>query len=141
MSDESTTPDLVERWQRAAEAAARRDFDAVMSVYAPDAVWDASLAGVGSFEGPTAIRSFLEDWIGAYEEYEYEQEEGHDLGSGVVFVVGRVDGRPIGSPGTVQERWAWTAVWAAGMVVRVVVNQDIDEARAAAERLAESRTR
>jgi ketosteroid isomerase-like protein len=139
MSDESTTPDLVERWQRAAEAAARRDFDAVVSVYAPDAVWDASLAGVGSFEGPMAIRSFLEDWIGAYEEYEYEQEEGHDLGSGVVFVVGRVDGRPIGSPGTVQERWAWTAVWAAGMVVRVVVNQDIDEARAAAERLAEER--
>jgi ketosteroid isomerase-like protein len=138
-SKEPATPDLVERWQQAAEAAARRDFDAVMSVYAPDAVWDASLSGVGSFEGPTAIRSFLEDWIGAYEEYEYEQEEGHDLGNGVVFVVGRVDGRPIDSPRTVHERWAWTAVWVAGMVVHVTARNDIDEARAAAERLADER--
>ncbi len=57
----------------------------------------------------------------------------------MVFVVGRVDGRPVGSTGRVQERWAFTSVWAAGMIGRVVVGNDIDKARAAAERLAEER--
>ena len=135
----STTPDLVERWQQASEAAERRDFDAVMSVYARDAVWDASLSGVGSFEGTAAIRRFLEDWIGAYEDYEYKQQEGLDLGNGVVFVVACVDGRLVGSPARVRERWAWTAVWVAGVIVRVTARNDIDEARAAAERLANER--
>ncbi len=139
MAEESTTPDLVERWRQAAEAPARGDFDTVMSDYAPDAVWDASLSGVGSFDGAAAIRRFLEEWIGAYEEYEYQQEEGQDLGNGVVFVVARVDGRPVGSPRRVQERWAWTTVWAADMIVRVTARNDIDEARAAAERLAKER--
>lgn len=137
MPGEPTTRDLVERWRQASEAAERSDFDAVMSVYAPDAVWDASLAGVGTFRGVAAIRGFLEDWIGDYEEYEYQQEEGADLGSGVVFVVGCVDGRPAGSTGRVRERWAFTSVWTAGMIVRVTVGNDIDAGRAAAERLAE----
>jgi len=86
-----------------------------------------------------AIRSFLEDWLGDYEEYEYQQEEGVDLGNGVVFVVGRVDGRPAGSTGRVRERWAFTSVWAAGMIRRVTVGNDIDEARTAAERLVQER--
>jgi ketosteroid isomerase-like protein len=139
MPEESTTPDLVERWRQAAEAAVRRDFDAVMSVYAPDAVWDASLSGVGRFEGAAAIRSFLEDWIGAYAEYEYKQEEGQDLGNGVVFVVVCADARPVGGSGMVQERWAVTVMWAAGMIVRVIARNEIDEARAAAERLTKER--
>ena len=139
MPEESRPPDLVERWRQASEAAERGEFDAVMSVYAPDAVWDASRAGVGTFDGMAAIRSFLEDWFGDYEEYEYQQEEGIDLGNGVVFVVGRVDGRPAGSTGRAQERWAFTSVWTAGMIRRVTVGNDIDEARAAAERLAEER--
>jgi ketosteroid isomerase-like protein len=139
MCEESTTPDLVERWEQASEAAERGDFDAVMSVYVPHAVWDASLAGVGIFEGATAIRRFLEDWIGEYEEYEYEQEEGRDLGNGVVFVVARVDGRPAGSTGRVHERWAFTSVWASRMIVRVTVSNDIGLACATAERLAAER--
>jgi ketosteroid isomerase-like protein len=139
MSEESTIPSLVERWQGACDAAERRDFDGVMSVYSHDAVWDASLSPVGSFEGMAAIRGFLEDWIGAYEEYKYDQEEGQDLGNGVVFVVARVDGRPVGSPATVQERWAWTVVWVEGMIVRVIASNDIDQARAAAEGLAQRR--
>jgi ketosteroid isomerase-like protein len=39
MSEDSPAPDLVERWQDGAAAADRRDFDAVMSIFAPDAVW------------------------------------------------------------------------------------------------------
>jgi ketosteroid isomerase-like protein len=139
MSQESTTPDPVERWQKAAEAYARRDLDTAMRHFAPDAVWDFSSAGFGSFEGVAAIRSFLEDWLDAYEEYEYKQEEGQDLGNGVLFVVATLGGRPAGGAGGVQERWSYTVTWADGMVERVVVSQDIEKARAAAERLAESR--
>jgi hypothetical protein len=39
----------------------------------------------------------------------------------------------------VQERWAWTAEWVAGLIVRVTARNDIHEARAAAERLARDR--
>ena len=68
------------------------------------------------------------------------QEEGQDLGNGVVFVVVCADAHPVGSSATVQERWAVTVMWAAGMIVRVTVsNGDADEARAVAERLAEER--
>ena len=138
MSEESTTPDLVERWQETADAYARRDFHTMMRFFAPDAVWDTS-AGLGSFEGAAAIRGFLEDWIGAYEEYEYKQEEGQDLGNGVLFAVASLGGRLAGSAGRVQERWSYTVTWANGMIARVITGADIDEARAAAERLAEER--
>ena len=140
MPDESTTPDLVERWQKAAEAYARHDLHTAMRFYAPDAVYDGSSAGVGAyFEGAAAIRSFLEDWIGPFEENEYNQEESQDLGNGVLFVVATLGGRPAGSAGRVQERWSYTVTWTDGMIARVIVRPDIDEARAAAERLAEER--
>jgi hypothetical protein len=38
-----------------------------------------------------------------------------------------------------QEGLAFTLVWVAGLIVRVIVSRDIDEARAAPERLAEER--
>ena len=138
MSKESTTPELVERWRQAAEAADRREFDTTMGIFDPDAVWEVQSLGI-SLESAPAIRSFLEDWLGSYENYEDDQEEALDLGNGVVFVVSRLDARPVGSPSRVQERWSFTVLWEAGKVVRVTGRNDIDEARAAAERLAESR--
>ncbi len=75
MPEESTAPDLVERWRHAADALGRSDFDAGLSRFAPDAVWEVqSLAS--SFEGVPAIRSFVEDWIGNYDEYHQELVEG-----------------------------------------------------------------
>jgi ketosteroid isomerase-like protein len=59
-SEKSTTPDLVELWRQTNEAFVRRDFDAMMSFFAPDAVWDLSSAGIGRFEGMAAIRGFPE---------------------------------------------------------------------------------
>jgi hypothetical protein len=41
MSQESTTPDLVELTRRAFEAANRRDLDAVSSFFASDTVFEA----------------------------------------------------------------------------------------------------
>jgi limonene-1,2-epoxide hydrolase len=140
MSEESTTPDPLEPVRRFGEGLRRRDFDAVTSCFACGAVYDASQAGVGTFEGPAAIRAFLEDWLVGYDHWDNEWQEIQDLGDGVVFTVNRQDGRPAGSKGRVQERYALTfTLGAAGLIQRVDVAQDIDDARAAAERLAEER--
>lgn len=50
MPEESTTSDLVELIRDAFEAVNRRDLDAVMGFYAPDAVWEAVSLGT-SFKG------------------------------------------------------------------------------------------
>ena len=54
------------------DAAGRGDFDALISLFAADGVWDASQPGVGLFEGAAAIRGFTEDWLAAYEGWETE---------------------------------------------------------------------
>jgi hypothetical protein len=95
--------------------------------------------GVGTFEGAAAIRRFLEDWIGVFEGYEHRHEVLEDLGNGVVFAVLCMEGGPAGSPGRLQDRYALTVVWAAELIVRVIVREEIGKARAAAEALAESR--
>ncbi len=139
MAEESTTPDLVELWQRANEAAMGRDFDAMMRLFAADAVW-AAPAGVGRFEGAGAIRRLHEDWLGAFGEFTTDVEEAHEYGGGVTFVVCLMNGGLPGSTGSVHERLCFTTVWVDGLATRVEVsNGDIDEARAAAERLAEER--
>jgi ketosteroid isomerase-like protein len=138
MSQESTTPDLVELVRGAFEAVNRGDLDAVMSLFAPDAVVDLSQRELPSFEGVSAIRGFLEDWIGSYEEFRWELEEVMDVGDGVVFGVVHQNARPTGSAGYVRQRSGWVWVWVEGLVVRLTTYGDIDEARAAAERLAES---
>ena len=139
MSEESTTPDLVELVRGAVAAANRRDFDAVVSFYAPDAVWDMSPMGMGTFEGLAAIRGFFEDWFGAYEEWTMETETILDLGNGVVYTVNDQRARLVGSTGAVRLRDAWVCDFVEGLIVRLTVYPDIDEARAAAERLAEER--
>ena len=53
--------------------------------------------------------------------------------------MGRASGRPVGSTGRVENRVVIVAVWEEGLIVRVTTYSDIDEARAAAERLAEER--
>jgi hypothetical protein len=56
MAEESTTPDLALLVQRRVDAMNARDFDAAMTFYAPDAVYDSSAMGLGRFEGSAAIR-------------------------------------------------------------------------------------
>src|SRR5271167_4207996 len=138
MSEESTTPDLGELTGNLLETVNRGNFEAIPSFYAPDAVWDMSPWGLGTYEGPAAIRGLNEDWLAAYEEWEMEPEEILDLGSGVVFAVFHQSARPVGSTSHVRLRQAAIVVWVEGVVVRLTMCPDIDEARAAAERLAES---
>ena len=137
MSEESTTPDPVELVRRTSEAANRRDLDAVVSSFAEDAVFDGRAAGT-FFEGRPAIRRFLEDWFGTYEELELGLEEVRDLGNGVVFAVVVQNGRPAGSAGHLRQREGWVFVWVRGLIARLTT-YEVDEARAAAERLAQER--
>ena len=138
MPEKSTTPDLVELAREAFEAADCGDFDVFVSIYAPDAVLESMGMGT-SFEGVAAIRGFFEDFTSAYEEYGVEPEEILDLGNGVVFGVIVQQGRLVGSSAHVQMRFASVAVFADGVIVRNTLYTDIDEARAAAERLVEAR--
>src|SRR3954453_8105654 len=118
MSEESTTPDLVELMRSSFEAADRRDFGALMSFYAPDAVWDSSPLGMEVYEGQAALRRFFEDWIGAYAEYEMALEEALDLGNGVAFALAIQKGRPAGSSGEVRPRYAAVTGGGAGRTGR-----------------------
>jgi ketosteroid isomerase-like protein len=137
MSEESTTPDLVELVRRQFEAGNRGDIDAVMSSFAVDAVLEGRALG-DIFEGQAAIRAFVEGWFGMYEELEFRLEEVHDLGNGVVLAVVLQEARPAGIAGHVQQTEGWVYVWVGGLIARLTAS-GIDEARGAAERLAEER--
>jgi ketosteroid isomerase-like protein len=136
MSEESTTSDLVELVRGIWADVDRRDWDAVLSRFAPEAVL---VRGLITFEGPDALRGVLEDTVGSYEDLESEVEQVRDVGSGVVFAVVGQKGRLIGSTASVEGRFAWVYQWADSRVARVTIYLDIDEARAAAESLAEER--
>jgi ketosteroid isomerase-like protein len=139
MSEESTTPDLLELARVSLEAVNRRDLDALMTLVAFDAAYDTSPSGMGVYEGHAAIRAFLKGYWDCFEELRFELEEAVDLGNGVTFIVNRQVARPLGSTAYVRTREAHVVEWVEGMVVRLTVYNDIDEGRAAAERLAESR--
>jgi ketosteroid isomerase-like protein len=139
VAEESTTPDLVELGRGLYEAVNRRDFDAVMSFFAPDAVWESTY--LEASEGVAAIRGVFEDLASPFEQLEVEVEEILDLGGGVGFAVIVVTGRPVASSGQVQQRNAFWAIWTEDKITRLKMYMytDIDQARAAAERLAQER--
>jgi ketosteroid isomerase-like protein len=139
MSEETPSTDLVELTRRQFEAVNRRDMDAAMSRCAGDGVYDTSPDGMGLLEGRAAIRAFLDEWWGAFEELALEPEEVLDLGHGIVFTVVCQKGRPANSTGRVERREAYVVEWAQEMIRRVTVYTAIDEGRAAAERLAAER--
>ena len=136
MAEESTSPDLVELVRRSVEAADKLDLDARMTFYKPDAVWDASPMGIGTFEGQAAMRAFWEDWLSSYEGWQLQTVEVQDLGNGVTFAVLDQRGRLVGSSGEIELRYASVTEWEDGKIARITNYTDIDEARAAAERLA-----
>jgi ketosteroid isomerase-like protein len=135
MSEEPTT-DLVALARRSIRA---ESIDAAVSFYAPDAVWDASPWGMGVFEGVAAVRGFFDDWTRSYTDIEWEAEEVRDLGNGVTFAVILQKARVVGSSASAQLRYAAVAEWRDALIVRNTTYTNIDEARAAAERLAEER--
>ena len=139
MAEESTTPDLLERWRESFTAFDAGDIDPALRLWGTDPVWDLSPMGLGVYEGLAAIRDMWEDWVGSYEDWEAKPTEMLDLGNGVTLAVVTQTGRPAGSSGEVRLRYAAVAVWVDSAAMRITNYGDIDEARAAAERLAKER--
>ena len=137
-AEQPTPPDLVALVRTQLEALTRNDLDAALRFYAPDCVVEQEM---GTLDGVSALRAFLEEWLASYEEIEWELEEVLDLGNGVAFAVIRMHGRPVGSNGHVQMRFASVSARTEGLVVweRHYTETDIEKARAAAERLAQER--
>jgi ketosteroid isomerase-like protein len=134
--EESPTPGIVELAQRWIDAVNAGDVDAATSLFAPDIVWEGVFQ---TFEGRAAARGFIQDWVDAHDEFELVAEEVRDLGGGVAFSVFIQRGRPRGATGWVQFRAASVTIVVDGLAERAAMYLDVDQARAAAERLADER--
>jgi ketosteroid isomerase-like protein len=119
------------------EAADRADFDTILAFYHPEAIWE--VPGFGTYEGVETIRALFQDYYRPYEELRVYVEEIRDFGGGVVLAVNRQTARVTGSSMDVRTREAFLYVWDDDRIVKVTMYQDLDEARAAAERLAQER--
>jgi hypothetical protein len=128
----------MEAARRLLDAINARDFDAMASFYAHDAVYDARRTGL-RLEGRDAIRGFQEEWSSVYEEVKIEADELCDLGHGVGFAGFRQHARLPGTTAWVQEAFPLVSIWADGLIQRLTSYTDIEQARAAAERLAQER--
>jgi ketosteroid isomerase-like protein len=139
MSEESTTPDLA-AMRRGIEAASFEEWAAFAEQYcAANAVWDMGKVGLGVVEGLAAIVAFIREYWLMWEEHNHYVEDMVDVGQGVVYAVVREDGRIKGSTADVEARNAYVVTWDGGKIVLTTMYTDIDEARPAAELLAEER--
>ena len=136
MPDEPTTADPEELTQRFVDALNVGDIDVAMNLYASDVVVEGAMQ---TLEGRDAVRGWTQDWRDAFDDFELTTEEVRDLGNGVTFGVSISRGRPRGGAGWVQFRYGVVNTWVDGLVRRSTFYLDIDEARAAAERLAQER--
>jgi ketosteroid isomerase-like protein len=127
---------LVERTRRLYTALNLRDFDVVMAMFAPTAVWDVSRWGLGTHSGLKAIRQFLEDWFGKLEHYEVHVEELEDLGNGVVFAVVTQLAQQTRRRAALRVRSAPVYMWVDERIALITVYPGIEEGRAAAARAA-----
>jgi ketosteroid isomerase-like protein len=141
MSEESRTPGLVELVRRCFEAISAGDLDEAQRVLTHDAVVDMTRTAGVVADGRDAIRAFQEDWLAGYDEVVYSAEEIIDAGNGVAFVRVLQTACPAGTTGHVTQREAQIWITEDGRFLRMIVypNSELDEARAAAERLAQER--
>jgi hypothetical protein len=136
MPDESRVTELAVLTQSVFDAVDRRDFDAALSRFAIDAVWESEVLEA-SFEGPATIRAFMARWSAAYAAFELQAEDIHDFGAGIVLCV--FMNRPRHDLSEPNLRFALIIEWHEGLVRRVVGSEDIAGAHATAERLAGER--
>jgi ketosteroid isomerase-like protein len=136
MPEESTAPDLVELVRGILEAAGREDWDAILAHYAPDATWETQ--SMGTFEGPSAIRGFWQDWWSSYERLQIDVADIRDMGHGVVLAAFYFKGPPKGTTVEAQSQIALVYQWESGVIVRVSTYFDFDVGREAAEQLVQS---
>jgi hypothetical protein len=77
--------------------------------------------------------------VECFEDFGREIADVLDFGNGVGLSVVDHNGRPHGSSYEAEMRLAIVGVWAEGLIARIIGYRDIDDARAAAERLAQER--
>jgi ketosteroid isomerase-like protein len=90
MSEESTTPDLVEIVRRANDAFNRRDVDAWMSFFSPDIVYRPVPRFPDSQErqGLNAMRRWMEEWHDAWaDDYTTQAESIREYGDVVIALL------------------------------------------------------
>jgi len=138
MSERPTIPDPEDAVRRSMEAFDRRNWDAAVAFFTHDCTWD-SPEGLGVSAGRDAIRGLFQDRRAAFEHFEQDLEEFCDPGNSVTFCVVLQRGQLRGSSGMVALRIAMVFTWRDGLVERVTVYTAIDQARAAAKRLAQER--
>ena len=138
MSEGSTALSPVELTHRAYADLNTRDLDAITGLLGPDCVCDLSRWDLGVHTGPPAIRRFAADWLGRLYEYGVEVDDVEDLGNGVVYAR-HVAHRAATSHGYLELPAAAVLVWADGVLTRMTLYSDREEARSAAKQLAESR--
>jgi ketosteroid isomerase-like protein len=131
-------PNPVELVRQAFDAGNRHDVDAIIGLHVPEAVWDLSDQGLGTFKGVAAIRGWVEDWFETWADLRLDVLEIADLGQGGVFSRVREEGRPANG-GHVEQHRGWVILVGEGKIARTTIYLDIDQARSAAERLAEAR--
>jgi ketosteroid isomerase-like protein len=109
----------VDRYRRVVEAFARRDLDAFLELFDPDADFaprSAELEG-GPYRGHEGIRSWWETMFRLFSEYHAEIQDVQDLGD-VTFGRLRLRGHGMES-GAPMEQMQWHVVeWRQGTVVR-----------------------
>jgi ketosteroid isomerase-like protein len=138
MLQEPATPALAERVRVILDAADRADFDGILRFYATDAVW--VMAEVGEeFRGIAAIREFFQTWWSSYGGFRVSASGIDGLGGGVVLATMRLDGHLKGGSAPLRDELALVYERVDGEVVCVTAFVDVDQARAAAERLATER--
>jgi ketosteroid isomerase-like protein len=139
VSDEPTTPDLLEVSQRVLDAVNRRDVEAFGSLLAPDAVLDRSRIGLEVVQGRDAVPQLLSALWVLFDDPKLEEEELTDFGNEVGLLVYTYRGRPRESAAAIHSHFATVVAGSDGLCDRIITYLDIDDARAAAERLAEER--
>ncbi len=139
MSQESTTPDLVELTHRLWVHIKRQDWDAALGSFCPDAVYDMSSVGLGTFEGHAAMRRSWEEWWGMFPDGTWDVKHVLSMGQGVVLVETKTQSRVPGSASTVEMGGAFVYEWTDDKIARVSAYRDLRDANAAAQRLAEER--
>jgi ketosteroid isomerase-like protein len=107
------------------EASARRDPEAVLSLYDPDVEWDMSrhpmsqvFENLGVRHGHEGLRAWFRDWYEVFDDFEHHCEELINAGEHVVSV-GIDTGRGRGSGIAVERRIAGVWTIRNGKIVRV----------------------
>jgi ketosteroid isomerase-like protein len=113
------------------DAINRRDVQAVLDAYHPDAdmsTLTSELVQGKSYRGHTGIREYFSSFADVWEELRLEPEEIHDLGDDRILVVGRWSSRGKESGADVESPAAWLFGIRDGQIVFSRAYRDAEEA-------------